>query len=77
MIIIAAVVLMLAVVNGLTKDKIAENAKKANDEARRIVETAKKDVAIVSERAISGLQNLGNENEFLEQLVIYLIDRKK
>ncbi|MBO5037638.1 MAG: FMN-binding protein [Clostridia bacterium] len=34
MIIIAAVVLMLAVVNGLTKDKIAENAKKANDEAR-------------------------------------------
>ena len=41
------------------------------------LETAKKDVAIVSERAISGLQNLGNENEFLEQLVIYLIDRKK
>ncbi|MBQ2720462.1 MAG: FMN-binding protein, partial [Clostridia bacterium] len=34
MIIIAAVVLMLAVVNGLTKDRIAENAKKANDEAR-------------------------------------------
>lgn len=34
MIIIASVVLMLAVVNGLTKDKIDENAKKANDEAR-------------------------------------------
>lgn len=34
MIIIASVVLMLAVVNGLTKDKIAENEKKANDEAR-------------------------------------------
>jgi electron transport complex protein RnfG len=34
MIIIAAVVLMLAVVNALTKDKIAENEKKANDEAR-------------------------------------------
>lgn len=34
MIIIAAVVLMLAVVNGLTKDRIAENEKKANDEAR-------------------------------------------
>lgn len=34
MIIIAAVVLMLAVVNGLTKDRIAENNKKASDEAR-------------------------------------------
>lgn len=34
MIIIATVVLMLAVVNALTKDQIAANEKKANDEAR-------------------------------------------
>lgn len=34
MIIIATVVLMLSVVNALTKDQIAANEKKANDEAR-------------------------------------------
>ena len=35
MIIIAAVVLMLAFVNGLTKNTIAENERRANDEARK------------------------------------------
>ena len=35
MIIIASVVLMLAVVNALTKDQIAQNEKAANDEARK------------------------------------------
>lgn len=41
------------------------------------LETAKKDVGIISERAISGMQNFEGKNEFLQQLVIYLIDRKK
>ena len=41
------------------------------------LETAKKDVNVISERAILCLENLGNKNEFLKQLVIYLIDRKK
>ncbi len=48
MIIIASVVLMLAVVNGLTKDRIAANEKKANDEARSAIFTEANDFSPVS-----------------------------
>ena len=48
MLIIASVVLMLAVVNGITKDRIAANEKKANDEARSAIFTEATDFSPVS-----------------------------
>ena len=41
------------------------------------IETAKKDVEEISKRAICALKSMEKENEFLEELVISLVDRKK
>lgn len=57
--------------------KSDEKNKKTTYVTIKGLETAKKDVGMISERAISSLENLGNKNEFLKQLVIYLIDRRK
>lgn len=54
-----------------------EKNKKTTYVTMKGLEVAKKDVAVISERAITELENLGNENEFLSQLLIYLINRKK
>lgn len=54
-----------------------EKNKKVTYVSLKGLETAQKEVEIISERAIKLLQDLGNKNEFLEQLLIYLIHRKK
>ncbi len=41
------------------------------------IEKAKKDVEEISKRAICALKSMEKENEFLEELVISLVDRKK
>lgn len=41
------------------------------------IEKAKKDVEEISKRAICALKSIEKENEFLEELVISLVDRKK
>ena len=57
--------------------KSDEKNKKTTYVTIKGLETAKKDVALISERALTSLENLGNKNEFLKQLLIYLVDRKK
>ena len=41
------------------------------------IEKAKEDVREISKRAITALQSLGRKNNFLEELLVQLIDRKK
>lgn len=41
------------------------------------IEKAKEDVREISERAIHTLQSLGRKNDFLEELLVQLIDRKR
>ena len=41
------------------------------------IEKAKSDVEEISKRAVSALQSLGRKNDFLEELVLMLVNRKK
>ena len=41
------------------------------------IEKAKSDVEEISKRAVSALQSLGRKNDFLEELVLILVNRKK
>ena len=41
------------------------------------IEKAKSDVEEISKRAVSALQSLDRKNDFLEELVLMLVNRKK
>lgn len=41
------------------------------------IEKAKEDVKEISKRAVGTLQPLGRKNDFLEELLVQLIDRKR
>ena len=41
------------------------------------IEKAKSNVEEISKRAVSALQSLGRKNDFLEELVLMLVNRKK